>query len=136
MSRISYSDEEEFPGQFALWQANCRRSLHSKAGREALREVEAALVAMPEKHLIRGYIEDEGQVCAIGAAIKARGLLDKVDEDDYTDDTAVELLGFPRLVAWKLVELNDEHGPNDTTAQRYERVLAEIRQMLGEATRG
>lgn len=43
--RISYSDEEDSPGQFALFQANCRRSLQGKKGQAALRELEAALLA-------------------------------------------------------------------------------------------
>jgi hypothetical protein len=50
--RISFSDEEEIPSQFALWQANCRRSLKGKRGQAALRELEAALLALPSKRLI------------------------------------------------------------------------------------
>ena len=133
MSRINYSDDEEFGGQFALWQANCRRSLRSKRGRAALEELEAALVAMPVKRLIRGAIEKHGEVCAVGAVIRARGLLAEVDECELTDEVAEELLGYPRLVAWKLVELNDESLAHDTPEERYEHVLAYVRKFLGRA---
>jgi hypothetical protein len=47
MMRISYSEEEDFPGQFGLWQGNCQRALSGKKGQESLRELEAALLAMP-----------------------------------------------------------------------------------------
>ena len=70
MSRVSYSNEEYFPGQFDLWQANCRRSIAGKKGQAALRELEQALLALPEKRLME--------------------------------------LGLPRMVAWKIVAMNDD----------------------------
>jgi len=39
--RIGYSEDEDYPGQFELWQANCQRSLKGKKGQAALRELEA-----------------------------------------------------------------------------------------------
>ena len=47
MARIAYSDDEDFPGQFGMWQANCDRSFSGRAGRSVLRELEAALLALP-----------------------------------------------------------------------------------------
>lgn len=128
--RLNWSDDESFPGQFRIWQANCRRSLRGKAGQKALRRLEAALLAMPEKALIAGkLVNSNAEVCAIGALAKAEGALPDPDEwpadedDDDEDDTAEfaeEKLGFPHLVAWKVVEQNDiindvvwelAHGP-------------------------
>lgn len=72
--RINVSDEEDFPGQYGLWDGNCQRSIAGKAGQKALRALEAALVALPEKRLIREQLEDAaGNVCAIGALAKAKG---------------------------------------------------------------
>lgn len=116
--RLNYTEEEDFPGQFALWQGNCRRSMRSKAGQAALKRLEAALLAMPEKRLIRGKLVDsQQQVCALGALAKAEGKLPEPDQredhDDWDDDDdGVEEFGesvlkFPRLVAWKVVEMND-----------------------------
>lgn len=118
--RINYTDEEDRPGQFALWRANCRRSLRGKKGQAALRRLEAALLAMPEKSLRRGkLVASDGSVCAIGALARAEGKLpepepvdpewDDEDEDD-TDDTAEfaeAKLDVPHLVAWRVVEQND-----------------------------
>lgn len=106
--RINYTDEEDRPGQFELWQANCRRSLQGKTGQQELRELEAALAALPVKRLIHGALEDEhGGVCAIAAYAKHKGHdISKADPEDESDIVGIEA-GMPRLVAWKVVEMND-----------------------------
>jgi hypothetical protein len=116
--RIGYSEDEEFGGQFELWQANCRRSLKGKKGQAALRELEAALLAMPDKRLIAGKLQDaDGEVCSLGALAKYKGhalLADECEEGEYDEyDLSGEMeefgveLGMLRLVAWKVVEKND-----------------------------
>lgn len=168
--RIGYSEEEDYPGQFGLWQANCQRSLKGRAGQTALRELEAALLALPDKRLIAGkMIDSDGEVCAIGALAKHKGRdlvaetraqlaeigidrdVDEIDGDDEMEEIGVEL-GMPRLVAWKVVELNDiqlegrtliqNEGPYRWPAEkpkewvpitpevRYEKVLAWVQRQL------
>jgi len=165
--RISYSEDEDFGGQFELWQANCRRSLQGKAGQSALQELEAALLAMPDKRLIANKLIDaEGDVCSLGALAKYKGHeltvpkgmtadgfedFDEIDLSGEMEDFGVEL-GMPRLVAWKVVELNDVQidghyvpfiGPikeigyrrpqvfiPTTPEERYEKVLAWVRKQL------
>jgi len=115
--RIGYSEDEDYPGQFELWQANCRRSLQGKAGQAALRELEAALLALPEKRLIaHKMIDADGEVCAIGALAKHKGrdLLAEpnlYEDGEFEGDGEMEEigmeLGMPRLVAWKVVCRND-----------------------------
>jgi hypothetical protein len=46
MSRSDYSDDEKFPGEFALFRSNVDRSLQSKRGRAALLELREALLAL------------------------------------------------------------------------------------------
>jgi hypothetical protein len=156
---------EDFPGQFKLWQANCQRSLRGKAGQAALRELEAALLALPEKRLIAGRLQDgDGQVCALGALARYKNHTMPIsydedawwegeDEDGSMEDFGVEL-GMPRLVAWKVVELNDVQidghcvaaaGPSRpgrrepfafvpfTPEERYDKVLAWVRRQIVEA---
>lgn len=154
--RLNYCDEEERPGQFALWNANCRRSLKGKAGQRALREFEAALLALPEKRLIHGSLtDDEGGVCAIACYAQHKGVdLTKFDPEDESDAVGVAA-GMPRLVAWTVVALNDidldtvwevAHGPLNrwdatykggiplirdmTPEERYDKVLAWVRGKL------
>lgn len=154
--RINYIDEEDRPGQFALWDANCRRSIKGRVGQRELRELEAALLALPEKRLIHGSLkDDEGGVCAIGCYAKHKGIdLSKFDPEDESDAVGVAA-GMPRLVAWTVVALNDmtldtvwelAHGPLQrweasymggiplirkmTPEERYEKVLAWVRAQL------
>ena len=168
--RIGYSEDEDYPGQFGLWQGNCQRSLKGKAGQAALRELEAALLALPDKRLIaHKLIDRDGDVCSIGALAKykgrdlvaeTRGQLadvgidhfdDEIDGDGEMEEIGMEL-GMPRLVAWKVVELNDiQLGGSDlvtcdgpyrwpaekpktwvamTPEVRYERVLEWVRRQL------
>lgn len=138
--RISYADDEDFPGQFNLWQGNCQRSIDGKNGQAALRELEAALLALPEKRLIHGELQDsEGGVCAIGALAKYRNVEVKSDPEEM-EEVGVEL-GMPRMVAWKVVALNDVglESYYDTLTgkfkcftpeQRYERVLKWVREQI------
>ena len=53
--RVNYSEDEDYGGQFNLWQANCRRSRRGKKGQAALRELEAALLGMPENAFKRTW---------------------------------------------------------------------------------
>lgn len=159
--RINYCEDEDRPGQFALWQANCDRSIRGKVGQRELRELKAALLALPEKRLIHGALEDEeGGVCAIAAYGKRKGVdLSKFDPEDDSDDVGIAG-GMPRLVAWKVVALNDveiddyfvyAEGPTKpdypyqsyenrgvwqrmhfTPEERYEKVLAWVQRQIVE----
>jgi hypothetical protein len=173
--RLNYSEDEDFTGQFALWEANTERSIAGKRGQAALRELEAALVAMPRKRLIREAVADAqtGDVCAVGALSlsiqirqgvdpkEALARLEAIDPDDTEGTTGeAERLGIPRMVAWRLVALNDleledrfatAEGPmlmkwlgyqyqagyrvsvEVTPEERYEGVLAWVRSKLKDA---
>ncbi len=54
--RLNYTEEEDFSGQFELWQANCRRSLRGKLGQRELGELRQALLDLPDKRLIHGSL--------------------------------------------------------------------------------
>lgn len=134
--RINWSEDEERPGQFELWQANCRRSLHGRKGQHALRQLRDELLSMTGKRLIADDLAANGEVCAVGALMRANGVpqseLEELDDTDDTDRIAAKRCGIPPLVAWKLVELNDiELELRDfTPEQRYERVLAWAQQHI------
>ena len=65
MSRFGEWDGDDFPGQSALWTANVDRALKGRRGRQALRDLREALLALPEPRLI------EGAMCTIGSARRA-----------------------------------------------------------------
>jgi hypothetical protein len=143
--RISYSDEEGFAGQFNLWQANCARSVAGRRGQNALRELEAALLALPAPRLIMKKLDDGVDCCAIGALVRQKRITPQADPD-YEMELVGEECGLPRMVAWKVVELNDieltsrwepwsaEYGGGQwvdyTPEERYEAVLRWVRGQL------
>lgn len=109
MGRIGYSEDEDYPGQHALWQGNVMRCLNGRRGRAALRELEAALLALPSKRLIAHKLVEEGEVCAIGALALHKGdTIEHLATFDEEDMVGVgEHYGVPALVAWAVVEKND-----------------------------
>lgn len=140
--RINYSDEEDFPGQFALFEANCRRSMRGKAGQRELRELEASLLALPEKRLIKDALTDDGGgVCAIACYARHKGVdVLKCDPEDESDEVGIEA-GMPRLVAWSVVGQNDIHldtvwevadGPLNRWGATYHGGIALVRDMTPE----
>ena len=137
--RISWTNEEDRPGQFELHAANVRRSLKGRKGQAALRELEAALLALPVKRLIDGAVEHDGDVCAIGALARAKGV-DVEPEDEWSDPEDTDMVpigeecGMPRLVAWEVVCQNDLHMEWLTPEQRYDSMLRWVRKQLEEKT--
>lgn len=106
--RISYSDEENYPGEFELWQGNCNRSLAGKKGQKSLQELKSALLALPSKRLIEYELDNGEDVCAIGALVRFKKLTPHSDPEFEMDEVGIEC-GMPRLVAWKVVEVNDTY---------------------------
>ena len=144
--RVNYSEDEDYGGQFNLWQANCRRSRQGKKGQAALRELEAALLAMPDKRIQKDVlVEPSGEACAIGAlmlhrmisagmsreqAIEECGAFEPLDTEDHGVS-----FGLPRLVAWSVAVENDEYYRVESPEERYRRILAWIREELRQAGR-
>lgn len=75
MSRSGYSDDwdgDGLPPEF--YRRAVRSAIQGKRGQAFLREMAAAMDAMPEKRLIAHELEKDGEVCAIGTVGRARGV--------------------------------------------------------------
>ena len=132
MSRSGYNDDYDDIGSLNLYRANVDRALSGKRGQAFLREMVAALDAMPVKELVADeLVRDATHVCAIGAVAVAR----KVDVSglDVTDQDAVaKAFGIARAMAAEIAYENDESGRAETPAQRWERMRAWARgQIVG-----
>src|SRR5262249_10258562 len=134
MSRSGYSDDIwDDPWQGIMYRANVDRALYGKRGQAFLKEMLAALDAMPDnnKRLIRGSFEDKsGEVSALGAVGRASGNqcigpLDSIDTDIEVDVKAISKhFGIARCMAAEIMFENDEafSWTKETPEQRYERV--------------
>ena len=126
MSRSGYSEDydEEFNNASFLWMQGVKNAIKGKRGQQFLRELLVALDAMPEKKLIRGDLEVDGSVCALGSVGKARGL--NMQDIDTTDHRALgKMFGIARSMAQEIMFQNDDdfrYMCDETPEQRWARV--------------
>lgn len=131
MSRSGYTEDCDEQWQHALWRGTVANSVRGKRGQAALKEMLAALDALPAKRLCREELEVDtgmpfhrGDVCALGALGKARGIdLSKLDPEDT--ETVAGAFNIAEPLAREIVWMNDEAGyRRETPEQRFARVRA------------
>lgn len=118
MSRSGYTDDEQYDGQFALWRGQVMSSIRGKRGQAFLRELLAALDAMPSKRLIADELKaHDGAVCALGSVGLKRGLdMSKIDYDDPYD--VANAFGITHQLAAEIEYENDELGSTWDSTKR------------------
>lgn len=125
MSRSGYSDGCD-GWELIKWRGMVASAIRGKRGQKLLRDLLEALDAMPVKRLIANELETaEGEVCALGAVGKARGLdMSELDPEE-PEDVAAEF-DIATCLAKEIVYENDEAGPwrGETPEQRWTRVRA------------
>lgn len=133
MSRSGYTCNNEFPVE--LWRRTVTNAMKGKRGQRALRELLAALDAMPTKALIAEEFEYEGQFCTLGTLCHAKGIdMSGIDPEDYehADHVAVQLNIAPCMVQ-EIEYMNDEWGPyTETPEQRWERMRAWVASQIND----
>jgi hypothetical protein len=118
MSRSGYSDDADYSEwSYICWRGAVESAIRGKRGQAFLKELLAALEALPERKLVYGTLTDTGEgVCALGAIAKARGVSPEVtgsldrrseDEDDISHSIA-SVLDIPRTLAAEIMFENDE----------------------------
>src|SRR6202453_1189972 len=123
MSRSGYTDDYE---HMNLYRATVQRTINGKKGQAFLKDLAKALDEMPEKKLIVGdLVAESGEVCAIGAGCKTRGLdVSGVDVDDA--ERVGKLVGISRPLAAEIEFENDEgayyRNKNESPEERWVRV--------------
>ncbi len=111
MSRHGYMDEiDSQEAQWACirWAGALKKAIHGKPGQAFLKELLAALDALPEKKLIEGeLITAQGEVCALGSVMQARGVsAAEIDSDDY--ERVAGELSMTETLAREIMYQNDE----------------------------
>lgn len=148
--RVNEGDDYDYEnaGIPYLRQHAYEQAINGGRGQAFLNELRDALLALPEKKLIRGAFCREGAVCALGSVALARkvkkgvpqqdafkAVEKEMPEDDENDsetdllDRAEGNLKMSRSLAWAVMYHNDS-AYDLTDEQRYERVMNWIESQL------
>lgn len=150
MSRSGYSEDLD---HWALirWRGAVASAIRGKRGQALLQEMEAALLALPEKKLTRNEVAnpEEGTVCALGAVALKRRLDAGISREQalkeiaekYPEDCEAEALGGEFDIAEALLKeitwINDEQlWRRMPPEQRYNEILAWVRENLRKEVKG
>ncbi len=118
MSRSGYSEDLE-QWDLIKWRGQVASAIRGKRGQKFLTDLLQALDSLPEKRLIADDLEDEdGEVCAIGALGKARGLdMSQIDPEEPED--VASAFGIAHQLAQEVAWMNDENYNRETPEERF-----------------
>jgi hypothetical protein len=149
MSRSGYDDCDCDNQSLYLYRANVDRAFDGKRGQAFLKEMLAAMDAMPEKRLIsfgfeiaepRYPGERIGDVCALGTVSKSRGIkmpdVDPEDTDYAIGEIASKRLGIAECMAREIMYMNDEfhnHRKTETPEERFARMRNWVEKQIRKA---
>lgn len=154
MGRFNY--DEDYGDDWALrmgrWNARVKAVLRGRPAQAAFKELETALLAMPDKRLIEGAICDGAATCAVGEMVVHRrvmagedreavlaSLAPEVDEygpilDDESGDETAEFaaknLGITVTLGWLIAEANDETFGGLSPEERWQKMLTWTRRHI------
>lgn len=130
MSRSGYSDNCE-GWDLIRWRGAVASAIRGKNGQAFLREMAAALDALPEKVLIQKELEEGGDVCALGAVGKVRGMdMTVIDPEEHQD--VAKAFGIPHALACEIMYENDEGNWRESPQERWERVREWVQKQIKE----
>jgi len=145
MSRSGYSDDGDFNDwQMIMYRGAVTSAFKGKRGQAFLREMLAALDALPVQRLVAnelsvpdlipcshwGLFESES-VCAIGAVGKTRGVdMHGIDPEDA--ESVAGKFGIATAMAREIVFVNDDYWRNETPEARFSRMRMWVKSQINE----
>lgn len=124
MSRSGYDDYCDNEWALICYRGAVTSAIRGRRGQTFLRDLLAALDALPEKKLVQGELETSEGVCALGALGRARGIEMKgIDPEEA--ELVAHTFNIATALAREVVYENDEavgYWKKETPEQRFERV--------------
>jgi hypothetical protein len=129
MSRSGYSDDID-QWDLIRWRGAVKAATRGKRGQRLLRDLAEALDAMPVKALIAHELENEhGEVCALGAVGKARGIdMSRLDAEEPSE--VAHAFDIAQALAQEVAYMNDEAWHGLTPEKRWLRVRSWVAENL------
>lgn len=107
MSRSGYSDDFD-QWEMIMWRGAVASAIRGKRGQAFLREMIAALEAMPEKRLAANDTVDENNCrCALAVVAESRGV-DLEHFDTWDHYSVSDTLAIARAMAQEIIFENDD----------------------------
>lgn len=130
MSRSGYTTDYDDNWSLIMWRGAVASAMRGKRGQTFLREMLAALDALEPKRLIESELVSDGEVCAIGAVGKARGVEMKgIDPED--NELIADTFGIAHALACEIMYTNDEASFGlESPEARYKRVRTWVEKQL------
>lgn len=121
MSRSGYNEDID-NWQLIMWRGAVASAIKGRRGQAFLKEMLAAMDALPEPKLVENELEEDGAVCAIGSVGKMRGVdMSKIDPEDY--QRVATAFGVSEALAREVMFMNDDGGFwKETEEQRFTRM--------------
>lgn len=123
MGRAGYDDcggmDSDERWQWICWRGAVKSAIRGRKGQAFLKEMLAALEALPDAHLIIDEMEDiYGSVCALGAVGQVRKIdLSRIDPYDYS--SVAGAFGIPESLAREIMHLNDDYNYQSSPRERW-----------------
>jgi hypothetical protein len=130
MSRSNY-DECCSGWDLIRWRGAVSSAIRGARGQELLREMAAALDAMPVKRLIKESLQTGGEVCALGAVGVIQGIdMSRLDPEE--PEQVARAFRIAPALAQEIVWVNDEWFTSDheTPEQRWVRVRKWVEEQI------
>lgn len=130
MSRSGYSEDCDDWWSHIRWRGAVVSAFRGRRGQAFLRELRDALDALESKRLIANELQQEAEVCALGAVGQKRGI-DMAVIDPEDSESVADAFGIAPAMAREIVYMNDE-WLRETPEQRYARmrqwIVSEIKE--------
>lgn len=107
MSRSGYDDGCDDQWALIRWRGAVNAAINGKRGQQFLRDLAAAMDAMPDKRLIADELQADGAFCTLGVMGAARGL-DMTNVDPYDRQQVSALMNVAEALAAEVMYENDE----------------------------
>ena len=136
MSRSNYREDID-NWQLIKWRGMVASETRGRRGQKLFRDLLAALEAMPEKRLIASELETEtGDVCALGAVGKARGV-DMSAIDPEEPEQVAPAFDIAECLAQEIAFMNDEWDlrGDETPEGRWTRMRDWVKEQIAATQR-
>ena len=128
MSRSGYTDDLN-DWSLIMWRGAVASAIRGGRGQQFLAEMLKALDALPEPKLVANALEESGQVCAMGAVGKSRGInMSVIDAEDR--ETVAATFGIAGALAAEIAFQNDEGSWRESPEQRFARMQAWVQRKI------